>query len=120
MFLDLQMPRMNGMELLQRLRRDGVDVPVIVITAHGSIEKAVEAMKEGAYDFLPKPFEPNHFEIVVKKALERAGLRRGLEILTDEADERYRLIFGTSAKMNEAVDTARKAAASKSTVLLLG
>jgi len=118
--LDLQMPRMDGMELLRRLRRDGVDVPIIVITAYGSIEKAVEAMKEGAYDFLPKPFDPQHLEIVVRKALEREGLKREVEILAEEAEKRHRLIVGKSARMNEVIDVARRAAASRSTVLLLG
>ena len=118
--LDLQMPRMDGMELLRRLRRDGVEVPIIVITAHGSIEKAVEAMKEGAYDFLPKPFDPQHLEIVVRKALEREGLKREVELLVEEAEKRHRLIVGKSAPMNEVLDVARRAAASRSTVLLLG
>ncbi len=118
--LDLQMPRMGGMELLRTLRRDGVDLPVIVITAHGSVESAVEAMKEGAYDFILKPFDPKHLEIVVRKALEREGLRREVEVLSEEADKRYHLVVGKSAKMNEAVETAKRAAASKATVLLLG
>jgi DNA-binding NtrC family response regulator len=118
--LDLQMPRMGGLELLRTLRRDGVDLPVIVITAHGSIESAVEAMKEGAYDFILKPFDPKHLEIVVRKALEREGLRRKVEVLAEEADRRYHLVAGKSAKMNDAIETAKKAAASKATVLLLG
>lgn len=120
MLLDLQMPGMDGMELLRTLRRDGIDLPVIVITAHGSIEAAVEAMKEGAYDFIPKPFDPKHLEIVVLKALERERLKREVEILTEEVDERYRLVVGKSVRMHEAIDAAKKAAASRSTVLLLG
>jgi len=118
--LDLQMPRMGGLELLRTLRRDGTDLPVIVITAHGSIEGAVEAMKEGAYDFILKPFDPKHLEIVVRKALEREGLRRRVEVLAEEVDKRYHLVVSNSARMNEAVETAKKAAASKATVLLLG
>ncbi|HWP57364.1 MAG TPA: sigma-54 dependent transcriptional regulator [Candidatus Acidoferrales bacterium] len=118
--LDLQMPRMGGMELLRRLKRDEFDLPVIVITAHGSIEAAVEAMKEGAYDFLPKPFDPKHLEIVVRKALQTQGLKRELELYSEEADKRYRLVVGKSPKMRDAVDIAKKAAASKATVLLLG
>ena len=74
MLLGLEMPRMGGMEVLRALRREGLDLPVIVITAHGSIEAAVEAMKEGAYDFLPKPFDPKHLEIVIRKALEHRRL----------------------------------------------
>ncbi len=118
--LDLRMPRMGGLELLRTLRRDGIDLPVIVITAHGSIESAVEAMKEGAYDFILKPFDPKHLEIVVRKALEREGLRRRVEVLAEEVDKRYHLVVSNSARMNEAVETAKKAAASKATVLLLG
>jgi DNA-binding NtrC family response regulator len=118
--LDLQMPRMGGMELLRKLKQEEVDIPVIVITAHGSIEAAVEAMKEGAHDFLPKPFDPKHLEIVVRKALETQGLKRELELYSEEADKRYRLVLGKSPKMREAVDTAKKAAASNATVLLLG
>lgn len=118
--LDLQMPGVDGMEVLRTLRRDGIDLPVVVLTAYGSIELAVQAMKEGAYDFIPKPFDPRHLEIVVRKALERESLKRGVEVLTEEADRRYHLVVGKSAKMNEAVESAKKAAASKSTVLLLG
>jgi len=118
--LDLQMPRMGGMEVLRTLRKEGIDVPTIVITAHGSIETAVEAMKEGAYDFIAKPIDANHFDIVVRKALERQGLKRELELFSEDADKRYRLIIGKSEKMKDAVETARKAAASNATVLLLG
>src|SRR5262249_48849379 len=120
MLLDLQMPRLGGLELLRALHRSGAEFPVIVITAHGSVESAVEAMKEGAYDFIPKPFDPRHLEIVVRKALEREALKRDVEFLAEETDKRYRLVVGESTAMKEAVETARKAAASKSTVLLLG
>src|SRR5262245_3692154 len=118
--LDLQMPKMGGIEVLRALRNEGFDVPTIVITAHGSIEVAVEAMKEGAYDFITKPVDAKHFDIVVRKVLEREGLKRGLELLSEETDNRYRLIIGRNEKMKEAVETARKAALSKATVLLLG
>jgi two-component system response regulator AtoC len=114
--LDLEMPRMGGMEFLRKLREDGVDTPVIVITAYGSIERAVEAIKEGAYDFLPKPFDPKHLEIVVRKALERDRLQKEVQILAQEIDERHRLIVGISAVMHETVDSAKKAAASNATI----
>jgi DNA-binding NtrC family response regulator len=118
--LDLEMPQMGGIEMLRRLSKEGFNVPVVVITAHGSIEKAVEAMKEGAYDFITKPLDPEHFDIVVRKLLEREGLRRELELFSEDADKRYRLITGKSEKMKEAVETANKAATSKATILLLG
>jgi DNA-binding NtrC family response regulator len=118
--LDLQMPGMDGMEVLRTLRRERIDLPVIVITAHGSIATVVEAMKEGAYDFIPKPFDPKYLELVVSKALERETLKREVAVLTEEVDRRYQLVVGKSASMNDAVATAKKAAVSKSTVLLLG
>jgi two-component system, NtrC family, response regulator AtoC len=118
--LDLQMPKMGGIEVLRALRKDEINVPVIVITAHGSIETAVEAMREGAYDFITKPVDANHFDIVVRKALERERLKRELELFSEDADKRYRLVIGKSAKMKEAAETAKKAATSKATVLLLG
>jgi DNA-binding NtrC family response regulator len=120
MLLDLQMPKMGGIEVLRELARQGAKFPVVVISAHGSIESAVDAMKQGAYDFITKPIDAKHFEIVVRKALEREGLKRGLELLTEETDSRHRLIIGQSKRMAEALETARKAADSKATVLLLG
>jgi DNA-binding NtrC family response regulator len=118
--LDLQMPRMGGIEVLRALRSEGLNVPTIVITAHGSIETAVEAMKEGAYDFVTKPVDANHFDIVVRKALETEGLKRELELFSEDAEKRYRLVVGKSETIKRAVETAKKAATSKATVLLLG
>jgi DNA-binding NtrC family response regulator len=120
MLLDLQMPKMGGIEVLRQLRTAGTAFPVVVITAHGSIESAVAAMKEGAYDFITKPLDANHFEIVVHKALESEALKRSWELLAAETDSRHRLIVGESKAMADAVDMARKAAASSATVLLLG
>jgi DNA-binding NtrC family response regulator len=120
MLLDLQMPKMGGIEVLRRLRAARTSFPVVVITAHGSIESAVEAMKEGASDFITKPLDTSHFDIVVRKTLESEALKRSWELLSEETDNRHRLIVGESKPMAEAVDTARKAAASTATVLLLG
>ena len=118
--LDIEMPVKNGLEVLKELRQRGRDTTAIMITAYGTIERAVQAMREGAFDFVTKPFDLDHIAIVVEKALERERLKRGLERFTEEAGQRYRLIGGESPKMKLAMETARKAAASKSTVLLLG
>jgi DNA-binding NtrC family response regulator len=118
--LDIEMPEMNGLEVLKEARSRQMDLTVVMITAYGTIERAVQAMKEGAYDFIPKPFEPDHIELVVRKALERESLKRGFELLSEEVGERHRIVMGKSAKMNHAVDIAKKAARSGSTVLLLG
>ena len=119
-FLDIEMPGMKGLDVLREIRTREKDFPVVMITAYGSIDLAVEAMKEGAYDFVPKPFKPSHIALVVEKALERQRLRREKEVLSEEVDKRYRLVAGNSAKFNAAISAAKKAAGSKSTILLLG
>jgi DNA-binding NtrC family response regulator len=118
--LDYMMPDLSGLEVLKELRKRENDTPVVMITAYGTMERAVESMKEGAYDFITRPFEPDHIALVVRKALERQRLKRGVEILSEEVEERYHLVVGESAKMKQAVDLAKKAAGSNATVLLLG
>ena len=119
-FLDIEMPGMKGLDVLREIRAREKDFPVVMITAYGSVDLAVEAMKEGAYDFIPKPFKANHIALVVEKAMERQRLRREKEVLSEEVDKRYRLVAGNSAKLNSAISGAKKAAGSKSTILLLG
>jgi len=118
--LDYMMPGLSGVDVLRELRRREDDTPVIMVTAYGNIERAVEVMHEGAYDFITRPFKPEHFTHVVQKALERQRLKRGVEILSEEVGERYQLVVGASVRMKQAVDLARKTAASNATVLLLG
>ena len=120
MIVDYMMPNMSGLEVLKELRNRENDIPVVMITAYGTVDRAVQAMKEGAYDFITRPFEPEHIALVVQKALERQRLKRGVEFLSEEVGQRYRLIAGESAKMKHAADLAKKAAGSNATVLLLG
>jgi DNA-binding NtrC family response regulator len=119
-FLDIEMPGMKGLDVLREIRAREKDFPVVMITAYGSIDLAVEAMKEGAYDFIPKPFKPSHIALVVEKAIERQRLRREKAVLSEEVDKRYRLVTGVSVKLNDTIAGAKKAASSKSTILLLG
>ena len=94
---------------------------MVMITAYGTMERAVEAMREGAYDFITRPQEPDHIALVVRKALEQQRLKRGVEILSEEVEGRYRLIIGESGKMKEAVDLRQESGRQQiSTVLLLG
>ncbi|HWP24045.1 MAG TPA: sigma-54 dependent transcriptional regulator [Candidatus Binatia bacterium] len=118
--LDYQMPGMSGIEALHEIKKQYADLPVIMITAYGTIERAVAAIKSGADDFVTKPFDPDHLALVVKRALEKARLRSEVDFLTRELAGRYRLVAGSSAAMARAVEEAKKAAASKATVLLLG
>jgi len=118
--LDLQMPQMDGMEVLRTLSREAVDVPTIVITAHGSIDTAVEAMKEGAVDFILKPFDPQYLEIAVRRALERRQLLDSNRLFRDALAARSANILGESALIRAAIQTAQKASGTNSTILLLG
>ena len=118
--LDINLPDMNGLQVLREIRRRREDVPVVMITAYGTIERAVQAMKEGAYDFIPKPFDPQHLEIVIQKALEREYLIESNRLLRETLSAGAPEIIGESPPMLRAVDIARKVAPTNSTVLLLG
>jgi DNA-binding NtrC family response regulator len=118
--LDLKLPRVSGLEVLRHIKHEMPETTVIVMTAHATVENAVEAMKEGAYDFLTKPLTPGHLELVVHKAFERQSLQRAERLLQQETDGKTQPIIGESFAIRQAVERARRAAASVSTVLLLG
>ncbi|HEY2987230.1 MAG TPA: sigma-54 dependent transcriptional regulator [Candidatus Binatia bacterium] len=118
--LDYMMPDLCGLDVLNELRKREDDTPVVMITAYGTVARAVEAMRAGAYDFITRPFEPDHIALVVAKALERGRLKQEVQILAEELGQRYHLIVGESPAMKQAVDLAKKAAGSNATVLLLG
>ena len=113
MLLDMQMPEMGGMEVLHCLRQKSLELPVIVLTAHGTIERAVKAMKLGAYDFLPKPCKPDHILMVVQKVLERKQLQEENRYLREEINNQYQMIVGESEVMKKVMDLAQKVAKSK-------
>ena len=118
--LDLQLPRVSGMEVLHTIRREGIDTTVIVITAWGTPERAVEAMRAGAYDFIPKPLDPAHLEVVINKALERDSLREENRLLHGELDSLERPLIGESPAIRDLARTAQQAADSNATILLRG
>jgi DNA-binding NtrC family response regulator len=119
---DLRLPGMDGLRFIQQLQSKGVQVPVVVMTAHGSVEAAVEAMKLGASDFLQKPFSLDHLTTVVQKALAMQFLRAENQRLRDELDTRYQFdnIVGRSAAMREIFHTVERVAPTRATVLLAG
>jgi DNA-binding NtrC family response regulator len=82
--LDLKMPGMDGLEVLARIREWNTEIQVIVITGYATVETAIEAMKQGAYDFIPKPFEPDQLRIVVHRAWEKIRFIREAEKLEQE------------------------------------
>ncbi len=119
---DLRLPGVSGLEMLSNLRRQDSHTPVIVMTAFGSIETAVEAMKAGAVDFLPKPFSLDHLMTVVNKALELRTLRDENRELRAELSQRYEFdnIVGRSEAMREIFGTITRVAPTRATVLLCG
>ena len=118
--LDIEMAGINGLEVLREIKRRKYQATVVMITAHGTIERAVQAMKEGAYDFISKPFEPDHIALIVAKAIERESLKTEVQMLSEQLDERHRMVVGESEQIRRAVEWSRKAAPTRSTILLLG
>jgi DNA-binding NtrC family response regulator len=119
---DLKLPNMTGIEMLQLIRRQDSTIPVIVMTAFGTVENAVEAMKAGAADFLLKPFSLDHLTTVVNKALEVRDLRDENRRLKEELGHRYQWdnIIGRSRPMQEIFSTIMRVGPSRATVLLAG
>jgi DNA-binding NtrC family response regulator len=119
---DLRLPGMTGLDLLAQIRSQNSRTPVIVMTAFGTVENAVEAMKAGAVDFLPKPFSLDHLMAVVTKALEVRALRDENEKLREELGWRYEFdnLVGRSAAMREIFATVNRVAPTRATVLLAG
>ncbi|MFW5951631.1 MAG: sigma-54-dependent transcriptional regulator [Gemmatimonadota bacterium] len=119
---DVRMPGMPGLEFLERYRAEGGQALVIVMTAYGSTELAIEAMKKGAYDYVPKPFSADQLVLVLRKAEEREALRREVSRLREQvsADRRFTGIIARSPAMKKAVETATKVARYPSPVLITG
>ena len=119
---DLKLPKMDGIEVLSTLKEMDSNVSVILMTAYGTIEKAVEAMKEGAFDFLTKPFDTDHLGVLIKRALENRRLVAENVLLREELGHNlgYAEIIGKCEKMQEISRLIQKVAPSDSTVLLLG
>jgi DNA-binding NtrC family response regulator len=118
--LDLMMPELDGIETLNRMKMEEPEVLVIMLTAFGTIEKAVEAMKKGAYDFIPKPCEPEHILLTIEKALERKNLVQEKEYLKKEIDRQYDIVWGESYEMKKIKELILKVASAKSTILIQG
>ena len=119
---DLRMPNGSGLDVLRSARAADADVPVIVMTAFGSIDEAVQAMKDGAHDFLQKPVDSNHLLLLVERALEQARLRTENILLREEWSRRYGFprILGESEALKRAVGETQRVAQTEATVLLLG
>lgn len=119
---DMKMPGMNGMELLDEIKRTKPEIPVIMMTAFGTIEMAVEAMKKQAYDYIAKPFKNEELKLTIKKALENYRLIKENRLLSAALSDRYKQgnIIGKSKPMLKIYDLISKVALSRASVLITG
>ena len=119
---DMKMPSMDGIELLERIKGKNPDLPVIMMTAYGTVEKAVEAMQKGAYNYILKPFDNESLLVYVKKAISVYKMVKENRRLRQDVEAKYRFgnIIGKSRKMKEIFETIQKVAPANATVLIEG
>ncbi len=119
---DIQMPGADGMDILKETQKKDPVPPCILITAYGSIETAVDAIKSGAYDFISKPVNVDRMEQIFERALESANLKEENQMLKKRLNEKYGVenIIGKSVKMRAVLDMVKQVAPAKSTVLITG
>jgi DNA-binding NtrC family response regulator len=119
---DLKMPGLSGEELLKRIGSETPGIPVIVLTGHGTVENAVAAMRNGAYDFLTKPVNLDHLSLLVKRALQSRELVLKHRRLEEELEQKklFQAIIGTSNPMRKVFDTIRRVAPTKASILITG
>ena len=119
---DMKMPAMDGIELLENIKGLDPDLPVIMMTAHGTIDKAVEAMQKGAYSYILKPFDNERLTIYVKKAVSLFQVVKENRQLRETVESQYRFgnFIGKSKPIRDVFETIRKVAPSKATVLIEG
>jgi DNA-binding NtrC family response regulator len=121
--LDVMMPGLNGLQVLEELRKHDDDLPVIMITAFASMENAITAMKKGAFDYITKPFKNDEVLVVLRNAVERRRLVAENVALKQNLQARYHKfagIIGKSARMKQVFDLVIQAAPSRSTILITG
>ena len=120
--LDLKMPGMDGIQVLTTLKKDFPDIEVIIMTAYGSVNTAVEAIKAGAYDYIVKPFDPEEVALLIKKILEHKNLILENILLRQKLEDKYEFedLIGKSAAMQQVFDLIRNVAPTQATVLITG
>jgi two-component system response regulator PilR (NtrC family) len=119
---DIRMPGLSGLELLQRIQERYAETLVILITAHGTTESAVEAMKRGAYDYLTKPFSVDEIRLVIQKALEKKSLSAENQLLRRQLRDNTGLpaIVGKGRAIQEVLDLVRQVSPTKANIMITG
>lgn len=118
--MDLKMPKMNGLEALKKIKELNPKIPVIMITAHGTTDTAVEAMKIGALDYISKPFDIEELRVIIKKALEYKSLNDEINYLRERLEKESTKIIYKSKSMEDVLKLAYRVAPTDATVLVLG
>lgn len=118
-FLDIKMPQMDGIEVLQKMRENGVETPIVMISGHGNIETAVECLKKGAYDFIEKPIDLNRLLVVIRNALDKSTLVTETKILKKKVDKKYAMI-GESLAVRKLRQMIEMVAPTDARVLITG
>ena len=120
--LDMKLPDIEGIEILRTIKKENGELPVIIITAYGSIDSAIHAIKTGAFDYIVKPFDAEKLKLTVNRALELFKLKNELEIFKDRVHNQYGFhrIVAESEGVKSSIDVAKKLAASDTTVLVQG
>jgi two-component system response regulator AtoC len=119
---DIRMPKMDGLDFLNEAKKAGVDSTIIMMSAYGTVDIAIEAIKLGAYDYISKPFKPDEVILTLKKAEERERLRRENELLRKEVKKEYSFenIISKNKQMQKIFEVITKVAQYKSTILITG
>lgn len=118
-FIDIKMPQMDGIEVLEKMRNDGIETPIVMISGHGTIETAVECIKKGAYEFIEKPIDLNRLLVVTRNALDKTNLVAQTKMLKKKVDRKYAMI-GESEPMQQLRALIAKVAPTDARVLITG
>jgi two-component system, NtrC family, nitrogen regulation response regulator NtrX len=116
---DIKMPKMDGLEVLDKAKEEGIATNFVVISAHGNIDVAVEAVKKGAFDFLQKPFDLGRLEITLRNALDKTSLVRETKNLRKKVSRKYEMV-GNSAAVKEMQEMIEKVAPTDARVMIIG
>jgi two-component system nitrogen regulation response regulator NtrX len=117
--LDIKMPQMDGMEVLKRLKAEGEEAPIVILSGHGTVQTAVEATKLGAFDFIEKPPERERLRLVAEHALETRRLKKKVAGFKENEVGRYRMV-GVSGSLDQVRESVARAAPTNATVLIIG
>ena len=119
---DFKMPDLNGIEVLELVKKLNPEISFVIVTAYGTVENAVKAMRLGAFDYISKPVDLDELDIMIERIIEHKNLKSENQLLKTQLQEKYKIssIVSQSPKMEEVINVAARVADSKATVLITG